>query len=91
MPQYLAAPSLISQSDLVWIAPESLAIELCKHYDLITRPLPLAMEEYEIGIYWHDRFHKDPANMWLREKVATCIDPATIVQGNRSYRVADAR
>jgi DNA-binding transcriptional LysR family regulator len=30
---------------------------------------PDGRPEFEIGLYWHDRFHRDPANKWLRDLV----------------------
>ncbi|WP_321967828.1 LysR family transcriptional regulator [Burkholderia cepacia] len=77
MPQYLAAPHCLLGSDLVWIAPEVLAIELCQYYPLVFTPEPLGMEPFEIALYWHDRYHKEPANTWFRHLVHTHFRDAT--------------
>ena len=29
--------------------------------------LPLDMPSFEVRLHWHQRFHQDPANRWLRE------------------------
>lgn len=69
LPQYLAAPHFVISSDLLWSVPAVLAETLSAYYPLITRPHPLPLPEFEIGLYWHDRYHRDPANKWLRDFV----------------------
>lgn len=67
---YLSAPHLLLESDMLWIVPIALAKSLSRHYPLVQRPLPLKLPELEIGLYWHDRFHRAPQNRWFREIVA---------------------
>ena len=69
LPQYLAAPHFVIASDLLWSVPAILAETLCKNFPLVIKPHPLQVPEFEIGLYWHDRYHRDPANKWLRDFV----------------------
>jgi DNA-binding transcriptional LysR family regulator len=68
-PQYLAAPHFVIGSDLLWSVPAVLAETLRPHYRLLIKPHPLPLPEFEIALYWHDRYHRDPANKWLRDFV----------------------
>jgi len=70
LPQYLSAPHFILTSDLVWCAPATLAERLARYYPLVLKPVPLTLPDFEIALYWHDRFHQDTANQWLRNIVA---------------------
>lgn len=70
LPQYLGAPHFVIESDLLWSVPAVLAETLSVHYPLIIRPHPLPLPEFEICLYWHDRYHRDPANKWMRDFVA---------------------
>ncbi|MFS8977891.1 LysR family transcriptional regulator [Cupriavidus necator] len=67
LPQYLSAPHFIIASDLLWCAPAILVKTLMPHFALITKPMPLQLPDFDIGIYWHDRYHRDPGNKWLRD------------------------
>lgn len=67
LPQYLSAPHFIIGSDLLWFAPAILVKTLMQHFALITKPVPLELPEFDIGLYWHDRYHRDPGNKWLRD------------------------
>jgi DNA-binding transcriptional LysR family regulator len=53
--------------------PEALVVELRKHFPLAVKPLPLPMGNFDVALYWHDRFHKDPANQWFRQQVIDCV------------------
>ncbi len=69
IPQYLAAPHLVLKSDLVWSAPANLAKELAKYYGLVVLPHPLPLDSVEVSLYWHERYHRDSANKWMRELI----------------------
>ena len=70
LPQYLSAPHFIVNSDLLWCAPAILVERLARYYPLVAKPLPITLPTFEIALYWHDRFHRDPANKWLRDFIA---------------------
>ncbi len=70
LPQYLSAPHFILSNSLLWCAPAMLAEKLAQYYPLVLKPVPLQLPTFEIALYWHDRFHRDPANQWLRELIA---------------------
>jgi DNA-binding transcriptional LysR family regulator len=43
---------------------------LAKHYELVIKPHPPELPKNEVYLYWHDRYHRDPGNEWLRDFVA---------------------
>jgi len=67
IPQYLGAPHVVAATDLLWIAPELIARALEHRFDLALKPCPLPLPPFAIALYWHDRFHRDPGNKWLRQ------------------------
>jgi len=36
-------------------------------------PLPMKIPSYDINVFWHERFHRDPANRWFRQFVANAL------------------
>jgi DNA-binding transcriptional LysR family regulator len=101
LPQYLAAPYFVIGTDLLWSVPAILADTLSAHFPLVIKELPLELPEFEIGLYWHDRYHRDPANKWLREFVVELFasaprDPPDTTAGpfeppKRTTRLSPAR
>ena len=66
VPSFIAGAIVASQTDGVATLPANLA-------DLVAPPLgmsvfktPVALPRIEIGQYWHERYHRDPAHRWLR-------------------------
>lgn len=70
IPQYLSAAHFIIKTNMLWIAPAILAETLAKNYPLVIRPLPLELPRFEVALYWHERYHTDPGNKWLRNFIA---------------------
>jgi len=83
IPQYLSAPHLLLASDMLWAAPQVLASTLAQFFALRLKPLPLTLPAFDIALYWHDRFHRDPQSRWFRDLVAQALresleQPATL-------------
>lgn len=81
IPQYLSAPHFIINSNLLWIAPAILAETLASHYPLTIRPLPVELPNFEVALYWHERYHGDMGNKWLREYIATQLQGRRDIAG----------
>ena len=71
VPQFLGAPYIVAGSDLVWIVPSLIARELQPRFGLLVKACPLPLPQVSVDLYWHDRFHRDPGNQWLRQTFAT--------------------
>lgn len=67
VPEFLALPFVVPGSDLVVTMPSRVAERFAKLMPLRVMPLPVALEPYEILLFWHSRVHTDPANQWLRQ------------------------
>ncbi|MGA6928401.1 MAG: LysR family transcriptional regulator [Pseudolabrys sp.] len=66
VPQFMVLPLVIASSDLLVIMPSRLAKAFSQLVPIkILRP-PVPLRPYDIRVYWHERFHHDPANRWLR-------------------------
>jgi DNA-binding transcriptional LysR family regulator len=78
IPQYLSAPHFVISSDLLWCVPKVLAHTLACYFPLVIKELPQPLPEFEIALYWHDRYHRDPANKWLRQFIVCEINEMAI-------------
>jgi DNA-binding transcriptional LysR family regulator len=81
VPDFVTLPMLVAQSDLLVIMPAGLASAFATYLHLKILPPPVPLPELDVKIYWHERFHRDPANMWLRQafvKLLRTDDPARV-------------
>jgi DNA-binding transcriptional LysR family regulator len=66
VPGFVAAAMVAKHTDAVATLPAHVGTMLAQELQLqLVRP-PLALPRVPIGLYWHERAHRDPANKWLR-------------------------
>ena len=57
---------LLADSDLIATVPIVLAKLLAKRWRLRVLMPPLSLPRYTVSLYWHERYHRDEGNRWLR-------------------------
>jgi len=67
VPHFLVVPMILARTDLIVTVPSRVAAIFAQTGNFKILPLPLSMPSFEVRLHWHQRFHQDPANRWLRE------------------------
>jgi len=70
VPHFLFVQSAVANSDLVAMLPSRLVRD---NPALSVVEAPLAVEGYEMSMYWPERVHRDPAHQWLREFIVARV------------------
>lgn len=65
----LGIEQIISSTELLAIVPARLARTLALNGKIKTMSLPFPPLAYEIRQYWHERYHHDAGNNWLRKLI----------------------
>ncbi len=76
VPHYVALGDVLGHSDLIATVPERFAQRVLAPFGLVTRSLPVAVEDSAIHQFWHGRLHKDPGHAWLRQRIAVLFGDA---------------
>ena len=58
--------AIVAKTDLVAAVPGNLAAMIAEHADVELVEPPVRFSAFEVSMAWHDRFHGDPAIVWLR-------------------------
>lgn len=66
VPHYVSVGHILQASDLVATVPERLADRLVEPFGLVKVPHPAKLPEVAINVFWHAKYHREPANRWLR-------------------------
>jgi DNA-binding transcriptional LysR family regulator len=66
VPHFVAVGHILHHSDMVATVPERLAWALAEPFGLAYASHPAALPEIAINMFWHAKYHRDPANEWLR-------------------------
>lgn len=66
---FFVAWRTITHSNMLLTVPESLTRYSGFDPDLKIWPMPAALPDLGVHMYWHESVHDDPANGWLRERI----------------------
>jgi DNA-binding transcriptional LysR family regulator len=66
VPMFIGAAILAKHTDAVATLPLSIATVLARDLDLQIVTPPIKLPKIEIYQYWHERFHREPGNQWIR-------------------------
>jgi DNA-binding transcriptional LysR family regulator len=59
--------AIVTQSDLIATVPRGLAQTMQRLASIRVFDPPIALPKARIALLWHERYHRDPGNAWLRE------------------------
>lgn len=70
VPSFLGVAGIVAHSDLVAIVPAHLGSILAAEGQIKLFAAPITLPTYPVKQYWHERYHRDPANQWFRNTVS---------------------
>jgi DNA-binding transcriptional LysR family regulator len=83
VPHFVGVGHILQSSDLVATVPERLAQRLVEPFGLTAVAHPAKLPEVAINVFWHAKFHKAPANQWLRSLVFDTFASDATAEGRR--------
>lgn len=63
----LGVGQTVAVTDLLAIVPARLAQTLAMSGQIQALKIPVPTPSYEVRQYWHERYHREPGNCWLRQ------------------------
>ncbi|MBS0511934.1 MAG: LysR family transcriptional regulator [Proteobacteria bacterium] len=76
VPNFLGVAFVVEHTDLVVTIPARLGDMLSRHGRFRIYPTPFAQPGYSVKQFWHERFHHDPGNRWLRGLIRELLGEA---------------
>ncbi len=73
VPSFLGVARLVAQTELLVIVPRRLGEALAQQERVQLLEPPVALPAFAVKQHWHERFHADPANAWLRQVMAELL------------------
>jgi DNA-binding transcriptional LysR family regulator len=67
---FLGVARVVAETELLVLVPKMLGITIQMQEQVQILPLPFDIPSYAVKQHWHDRFHAEPGNIWLRRTVA---------------------
>lgn len=70
IPGYLGLAGIIGASDLIATLPSQIGGVLAAMSDLRVLECPFPIPPFTVKQHWHERYHEDAGNRWLRNEIA---------------------
>lgn len=70
VPHFLSAPLIVARTDLVLSLPLRIAERVAALVPLRILSVPIALPAYDLAMIYHPVREKEPAHLWLRERIA---------------------
>jgi len=71
VPHFLSAPLIVAETDMILSLPYRIAEQFKKFAPLEIFPVPFELPVYDLVMIWHPLRDKDPAHLWLRDKITS--------------------
>ncbi len=71
LPGFLGLSAILAGSDLIATLPRHIGTTLAEIGGLSVHECPFPIAGFSVKQHWHARYHRDPANRWLRTLCAT--------------------
>ncbi len=69
VPHFIAVGHILQATDMVATIPERLAEKIATPFELKYVTHPVKLPQIAINLFWHAKYHKDPASQWLRSLI----------------------
>lgn len=66
---------IVRNSDLIATVPTEAAEQLAASGQVCAHALPFDTPQFSLRQHWHERFHQEPANQWLRALIRESFGP----------------
>ena len=70
LPSFLGVARIVAQTELLVIVPRRLGNTLASQEAIRLLAPPVELPSYAVKQHWHERFHADAGNVWLRRTLA---------------------
>lgn len=77
IPTFLGVGRLVADTELLVLVPRKLGEALCAQEDIQMLAPPVPLPSYAVKQHWHERFHADAGNAWLRAALADMMSGQT--------------
>jgi DNA-binding transcriptional LysR family regulator len=86
VPSFLGVARIVAETELIATVPLRYGQVMQDHEAIRVLRHPIDIPQYSVKQHWHERFHSDAANIWLRRLIATlfCVKPSDQLKANKT-------
>ena len=73
VPSFLGVARIVAETALIATVPLRYGELMATRESIRLMPVPYPLPHYDVKQHWHQRFHSDPGNAWLRRTIAELL------------------
>jgi DNA-binding transcriptional LysR family regulator len=73
VPSFLGVARIVAETQLIATVPLRYGDMMAQREPVRVLPVPYVLPHYDVKQHWHERFHTDPGNVWLRRTIAQLL------------------
>ena len=66
VPSFLGVARIVAQTECIATVPQRFGSATVQQEGVKMVPPPVKLPDFSVKQHWHERFHHDPGNRWLR-------------------------
>ncbi|MRW89211.1 LysR family transcriptional regulator [Duganella sp. FT80W] len=70
LPSFLGVARIVAETELIAIVPHRYGAVMADSEAIRILPVPVALPSFSVKQHWHERYHADASNRWLRQVMA---------------------
>lgn len=70
LPSFLGVAHIVAETEMLVIVPRKLGEKLVSQEEIKLLAPPVPLPSFSVKQHWHERFHADAGNIWLRRTIA---------------------
>lgn len=76
---FMTVADFCEDTDLLFVLPEVVAKRVALGRNIVLKPVPEELRSSGINfyLYWHERYHRDPMCIWIRQKIMQHLQPVS--------------
>lgn len=78
VPSFLGVARIVAETELIATVPQRFGEVMAIREKIRLLPVPHVLPEYDVKQHWHERFHSDPGNVWLRRTMSELLGDARL-------------
>lgn len=89
IPHFASVGYLLHETDLITTVPQRLVNRCAGPFGLSSVPVPFELPSIAIDLFWSARYHRDPANQWLRTMMVETFNKEEATRQNAGSQTAE--
>lgn len=70
LPSFLGVARIVAETEYIVTVPSRYGIAMADHESIKMLQPPIVLPSFSVKQHWHERFHEDVSNRWIRQVMA---------------------